>query len=307
MIGQVIKSTGSWYEVETESGEHLKSRLRGKFRTKGIKVNNPIAVGDFVEIEKEEAHDNAALITKILDRENYIIRKSTRKSGFSHILASNIDQALVLATLSFPRTSLGFIDRFLVSAESFRIPALVVFNKRDLLKDKEIDHCEEVMKMYEGLGYKTHLISSQKSLGLDALLENLQGKTTLIAGHSGVGKSTLLNELVPNLEQKTGEVSTFANKGTHTTTFAEMFKINAKSKIIDTPGIKELGLVEMTSTEISHYFPEMRAYLGQCKYNDCTHTNEPGCAVLKALVEGEIADSRFNSYLSILENYDGHR
>ena len=307
MKGQVIKSTGSWYEVKTANGEVLRSRLRGKFRTEGIKVNNPIAVGDWVEAEKEEANKKAALITKIYDRENYLIRKSTRKKGFSHILASNLDQTLLIATLTFPRTSLGFIDRFLVSAESFRIPSIVVFNKADLLEKSDRQYVQELMEMYRALDYSAFLISAEQETGLRELKQSLEGKTTLIAGHSGVGKSTLLNKLIPNLDQKTGEVSTFANKGTHTTTFAEMFELNAQTKIIDTPGIKELGLVDMAGTEISHYFPEMRAYLGSCKYNDCTHTNEPGCAVLEALVRGEISESRFNSYLSILEDHDSHR
>ena len=307
MIGQVTKSTGSWYEVKTEAGETLQARLRGKFRIKGLKVNNPIAVGDWVELEKEEANKEAALITDILDRKNYIIRKSTRKNGFSHILASNIDQALLVATLSFPRTSLGFIDRFLVSAESFRIPSMIVFNKQDLMTEEDIEHCHLLMEMYKSLGYGAYLISAEKETGLGELLKELQGKSTLIAGHSGVGKSTLMNKLIPGLSLKTGKVSSFANKGTHTTTFAEMFEINNDSKIIDTPGIKELGLVDMESTEISHYFPEMRDYLGQCKYHNCTHTNEPHCAVLEAIIAGEIADSRFNSYLSILEDYDSHR
>ncbi len=307
MIGQVTKSTGSWYEVKTEAGETLQARLRGKFRIKGLKVNNPIAVGDWIELEKEEANKEAALITDILDRKNYIIRKSTRKNGFSHILASNIDQALLVATLSFPRTSLGFIDRFLVSAESFRIPSMIVFNKQDLMTEEDIEHCHLLMEMYKSLGYGAYLISAEKETGLGELLKELQGKSTLIAGHSGVGKSTLMNKLIPGLSLKTGKVSSFANKGTHTTTFAEMFEINNDSKIIDTPGIKELGLVDMESTEISHYFPEMRDYLGQCKYHNCTHTNEPHCAVLEAIIAGEIADSRFNSYLSILEDYDSHR
>jgi len=307
MIGQVTKSTGSWYEVKTETGEILQARLRGKFKMKGLKVNNPLAVGDLVELEKEEANKEAALISKILDRKNYIIRKSTRKNGFSHILASNLDQTLLVATLSFPRTSLGFIDRFLVSAESFRIPSLLVFNKQDLMTSEDIEYCELLMEMYRSLGYGAFLISAEKDLGLEALKQELEGKSTLIAGHSGVGKSTLMNKLIPGLSLKTGEVSTFANKGTHTTTFAEMFEINPTSKIIDTPGIKELGLVDMESTEISHYFPEMRDYLGQCKYNNCTHTNEPKCAVLEALIAGEISDSRYNSYLSILEDYDSHR
>lgn len=307
MKGQVIKSTGSWYEVKTEDGEVLRSRLRGKFKIKGIKINNPVAVGDWVEIEKEEKGDNSAVITQLYPKTNYIIRKSTRKTGYSHILASNVDQALLLATVTFPKTSLGFIDRFLVSAESFRIPALVVFNKKDLLNEAGIDFCHELITMYDAIGYQGSLISVLDEEGIQELTSLLKGKTTLIAGHSGVGKSTLLNILVPGQVQKVGEVSSYANKGTHTTTFAEMFEMDSSTKIIDTPGIKELGLVDMKASEISHYFPEMRSYLGQCKFNDCLHTNEPGCKVLEAFEEEKIESSRYHSYLSILEDYDNRR
>ncbi|OEK05429.1 ribosome small subunit-dependent GTPase A [Roseivirga misakiensis] len=307
MRGQVIKSTGSWYEVKNEENRVYRSRLRGKFKTQGIKINNPIAVGDWVEIEEEEKGDKSAVITQIHDRQNYIIRKSTRKTGHSHILAANIDQALLLATVTFPKTSLGFIDRFLVSAESFRIPALVVFNKKDLLNEDGINFCRDLINMYESIGYKGCLISVLDEEGIHELKGLLKDKTTLIAGHSGVGKSTLLNLLVPNQIQKTGEVSSYANKGTHTTTFAEMFEMDGNAKLIDTPGIKELGLVDMEASEISHYFPEMRAYLGECKFNNCLHTNEPGCEVLAAFEAGEIEGSRYHSYLSILEDYDNRR
>lgn len=307
MKGQVYKSTGSWYDVKAEDGKVYQSRLRGKFKQDGLKVNNPIAVGDIVEVVPDAQHEDSGLITQIIQRENYIIRKSTRKNGFSHILASNLDQALLLATVSFPRTSLGFIDRFLVSAESFRIPTLIVFNKKDLLKSKEIEKVEAWREMYEEIGYKTDLVSVHTQEGLDALLHHLKDKNTLIAGHSGVGKSTLLNKLVPGLAQKTGLVSSFANKGTHTTTFAEMFEIDETTKIIDTPGIKELGLVDMEPYEISHYFPEMREHLGECKFNNCLHVNEPGCSIIHALEEGEIFEERYMSYLSILEDYDSHR
>ena len=307
MKGQVYKSTGSWYDVKAENGLVYQSRLRGRFKQDGLKINNPIAVGDIVEVLPDEKHENAGVITDIIQRENYIIRKSTRKNGFSHILASNIDQALLLATISFPRTSQGFIDRFLVSAESFRIPSLIVFNKKDLLKAKELNKVEALRNMYESIGYKTDLISVQTQEGMEAIHGHLSRKTTLIAGHSGVGKSTLLNRLVPGLTLKTGEVSTYANKGTHTTTFAEMFEIDADTKIIDTPGIKELGLVDMESFEISHYFPEMRKHLGKCKFNNCLHVNEPGCKIIEALEEGEIFEERYLSYLSILEDYDSHR
>lgn len=307
MKGQVTKSTGSWYEVKTESGETHNCRLRGKFKMKGMKVNNPIAVGDWVTIEEEVQGDHSAVITEIIPRDNYIIRQSTRKTAFSHIIAANIDQALLLATVTFPKTSLGFIDRFLVSAESFRIPSLVVFNKKDILEDAGIAYCHEIMKMYQDLGYSSLLISVLEDDGLEALRAILKDKTTLIAGHSGVGKSTLLNALVSGLDLKTGDVSTYANKGTHTTTFAQMFEIDETSKLIDTPGIKELGLVDMDPSEISHYFPEMRAYLGECKFNNCLHTNEPGCQVQTAFDEGKIEASRYHSYLSILEDYDSHR
>lgn len=307
MKGQVYRSTGSWYDVKGEDGITYQSRLRGKFKQEGIKVNNPIAVGDFVEVIPDEQHENSGLITEIKNRENYIIRKSTRKNGFSHILAANVDQALLLATVSFPRTSQGFIDRFLVSAESFRIPALVIFNKKDLLNEKELDKTLDLCAMYDHIGYEADLISAQTEEGLETIKKHLRGKTTLIAGHSGVGKSTLLNKLIPGLAQKTGEVSTFANKGTHTTTFAEMFEVDADTKIIDTPGIKELGLVDMEASEISHYFPEMRQYIGECRFNNCLHVNEPGCKVIEALEEGEIFEERYMSYLSMLQDYDSHR
>ncbi len=307
MRGQVYRSTGSWYVVKADDGEIYQCRLRGKFKQHDLKVNNPIAVGDFVEIEADEQHENAAAITEIKQRENYMIRKSTRKSSFSHILASNIDQSLLLATISFPRTSLGFIDRFLVSSESFGIPGLVVFNKKDILKPTEFKQVDEWREIYETIGYETELISVHEDEGLSVIQERLEGKTTLISGHSGVGKSTLLNSIVPNIELRTGKVSTFANKGTHTTTFAEMFEIDEHTKVIDTPGIKELGLVDMKPYEISHYFPEMRKYIGECKFNNCLHINEPKCKVLEALIEGEIFTSRYNSYVSMLEDHDSHR
>ncbi len=307
MKGRVFKSTGSWYEVHTEGGKMVQSRLRGKFKQKGLKINNPIAVGDIVELEIEEHGDKTAVITKIEDRSNYIIRKSTRKTGFAHILAANIDQALLMATVAFPRTSVGFIDRFLVSAESFRIPTIIVFNKADILEEDGFEYVAELREMYEGIGYKTAFVSVIEDEGLKEIQSLLNGKTTLISGHSGVGKSSLLNRLIPGLNQQIGEVSTFANKGTHTTTFAEMFAIDTNSFVIDTPGIKELGLYDMTTAEISHYFPEMRQMIGACKFHNCTHTNEPGCAVIQALEDGEIHPSRFNSYLSMLEDEDNRR
>jgi ribosome biogenesis GTPase len=307
MEGRVFRSTGSWYEVRTEEGQLYNCRLRGKFKQKGLKTNNPIAVGDYVVIDEAKEEQGSAVIIDILPRENYIIRKSTRKTGFAHILASNIDQAIVVATITFPRTSQGFIDRFLVSAESFRIPAIVLINKKDIYTEKDIAKAQRLIDLYNGLGYESHLISAKDEADLALVNTLVKDKTTLISGHSGVGKSTLMNALAPALSLKTGEVSTFANKGTHTTTFAEMFEFEKGSFLIDTPGIKELGLMDMEDYEIGHYFPEMRQYLGECKFNNCLHLNEPGCRIHEAIEDGEIDESRYISYLSILENEDSHR
>jgi len=307
MKGRVYKSTGSWYGVKGDDGLFYPSRLRGKFKQSDLKVNNPIAVGDYVTLNFDGEEAGKAVITDIHDRNNYIIRQSTRKTAHVHILASNLDQALLLATLSFPRTSTGFIDRFLVSAEAYAIPAILVFNKKDLMDEKETDKCFELMNMYEALGYTCQLISAQTGEGLVDVKTLLSHKTTLVSGHSGVGKSTLLNALLPHINQTTADVSVFANKGTHTTTFAEMFEGEEDSLIIDTPGIKELGLVEMAPEEISHYFPEMRKHLGECQFHNCLHINEPKCAVKAALKSGSIHESRYKNYCSMLENIDDHR
>jgi len=307
MEGKVIKSTGSWYKVLAEDHQEYDCRLRGKFKIKGLKVTNPVAVGDKIEMELEDGEEDTGVITAIHPRSNYIIRKSTRKKYHGHILATNIDQAVLVATLVLPRTSLGFIDRFLVSAESFRIPALIIFNKKDLLNNAQLEQQEELMRMYQSIGYPCMAISAFDVLEVQQVDQALEGKTSLFSGHSGVGKSTLLNRIDPTVSQKTSEVSTFANKGVHTTTYAEMFEVGKDTFIIDTPGIKELGLMDINEGEISHYFPEMRALLGECKFHDCTHTHEPGCAVMDAVEEGKIAGSRYYSYLSMLENEDTHR
>ncbi|MCH7413449.1 ribosome small subunit-dependent GTPase A [Belliella sp. R4-6] len=306
MHGRVIKSTGSWYLVQTEAGL-VKSRLRGKFKQDNLKLTNPIAVGDYVTVAKEEGQPTWT-IDEILPRENYIIRKSTRKSHFSHIIASNIDQAFLIITLKNPRTSLGFIDRFLVSTESFRIPATIIVNKMDLeYKSKDMDYLQDIHDIYEYLGYDVLEISALSESDLkDQFLPLLQGKTTLLSGHSGVGKSTLLNKIIPEADQFTQEISKFSSKGVHTTTFAEMFDIEG-GYLIDTPGIKEFGILDVSDYELSHYFPEMRKYLGQCKYNNCKHINEPGCTVLKKLEEGHIHPYRYDSYINILNEEDDHR
>lgn len=307
MNGLVMKSTGSWYSVLADDQQVYPSRLRGKFKIKGLKVTNPVAVGDRVVLEKEEGDENTAVITDILPRENYIIRKSTRKAHHGHILAANLDQAMLIATQVFPRTSLGFIDRFLVSAESFRIPAMLVFNKSDLLDEEQLELQEALMDLYERAGYHCLAISAMNSDDIARLSSHLHQKVSLFSGHSGVGKSTILNRVHPDIEQKTAQVSTFANKGVHTTTYAEMFRIGNESFVIDTPGIKELGLMDVQEGELSDYFPEMRALLGECKFYNCTHTHEPGCAIRASVEEGEISESRYYNYLSMLEDEDSHR
>ncbi len=303
MTGLVLKSTGSWYEIIHDT-QIYQARTRGKLRLKGTKTTNPVAVGDYVKLEKDGGN---MIITEVLPRENYIIRKSVHKRDESHILAANIDQALIIVTLKFPRTSIGFIDRFLVTAESFRIPQVIVFNKQDLLSAKLLAAQQDLINIYEGLGITCILSSAKTAHGLDAFKNILQNKKTLVAGHSGVGKSTLINTLSPDINLKTGHVSKMVEKGTHTTTFAEMIMLDPQTFIIDTPGIKELGLADIPPEELSDYFPEMRKVSRQCKFNNCLHIHEPKCAVKEAIESGDISISRYESYLSMLEDHDNRR
>jgi ribosome biogenesis GTPase / thiamine phosphate phosphatase len=305
--GLVMRSTGSWYEVQTPDEELFNCRLKGKFKMKGLKTSNPIAVGDKVLFDTEGEEAGTAVIYEILARENYIIRKSVHKTAHGHILAANVDQAVLIVTHSFPKTSLGFIDRFLVTCESFRIPVKIIFNKADLLNEADIEVVNEYCEMYDSLGYECFITSAEQETGIEAFRELFNNKVSLIAGHSGVGKSTLVNKIAPNLNLATTEVSTFANKGVHTTTFATMFQLAQNSFIIDSPGIKELGLIDVEKEEICHFFPEMRELFNQCKYHNCIHVNEPKCAVIQAMVDNNIAESRYKSYLSMLDGDDNRR
>jgi len=302
-----MRSTGSWYEVRAEDGNVLQCRLKGKFKIKDLKVTNPIAVGDKVAYDIENENENTGIIYDILPRENYIIRQSVHKAAHGHLLASNLDQAVLIATLTFPRTSLGFIDRFLVTAEAFRIPTVLIFNKLDILDNEMIAYQEELADLYESMGYKCLFTSAINNIGVDAFSELLKGKVSLLSGHSGVGKSTLVNAIAPDLDLRTSEISTFANKGVHTTTFAEMFEIDSDTFIIDSPGIKELGLADMEKEEISHYFPEMRKLLGECRFHNCLHIDEPKCAIKDGVVAGTIAESRYRSYLSMVLGEDNRK
>lgn len=300
-----MKSTGSWYDVLGDDGHTYSSRIRGKIRLEDIKETNPVAVGDYVELTP--ADKNEAVITGLLPRENYIARKAVKKSGQSHIIAANIDQALLVVSISFPRTSLGFIDRFTVSAEAFRIPQVIVFNKRDLLNDEELTWVGELAAMYESLGIKC-LIMSALHDEADELKQVIEYKKTLVTGHSGSGKSTIVNKLSDSIHQKTSEVSDFTSKGTHTTTFAEMFRIDDKTFVIDTPGIKEMGMVDMEPEEVSDYFVEMRERRLDCKFGSkCLHVNEPKCAVKDAVEAGKIAITRYENYLSIIIGDDNRK
>ncbi|MEJ0033084.1 MAG: ribosome small subunit-dependent GTPase A [Bacteroidota bacterium] len=301
MKGLVMKSTGSWYDVLADDGHVYQSRIRGKIRLEEIKETNPVAVGDYVELDTTES-----IITGILPRENYIARKAVKKSGQWHVIAANIDQALIVVSLSFPRTSLGFIDRFTVSAEAFRIPQVIVFNKKDLLNEEELEYVNDLIALYESLGVKCILMSA---LYDDVDLKNIiSKKKTLITGHSGSGKSTLVNKLSPSIHQKTSEVSGFSSKGIHTTTFAEMFDVGDNTYVIDTPGIKEMGMVDMKPEEVSDYFVEMRDLRLECRFGSrCLHVNEPGCAVKNAVEKGRIAIPRYESYLSIISGDDNRK
>ncbi len=301
MKALIYKSTGSWYLAKTEDGKAYNTRIKGIFKMDGLSSTNPIAVGDEVEIEKQEDADNTAMITHIHDRKNYIARSSPHNRMQHHIVASNLDQTLLFATLKNPKTSQGFIDRFLVAAEAFHVPAVIVFNKSDLYKNKEMDKFNALKEVYETIGYKVILTSAETGQGIENLKQVLENKTTLLSGHSGVGKSSFINIIFPEINLRTQEVSGWSGKGLHTTTFAEMFDLPYGGKIIDTPGIREFGIIDIPKQELSHYFPEMRALIDQCQFNNCLHINEPECAIKEAVNENKIAVERYISYCSILD------
>ena len=302
MTGIVYKSTGSWYSVKDESGRFWNARIKGVFKLDEITSTNPISVGDVVDFEKENEVEGTVTITKIHERKNYINRQSPRAKHQHHIVAANIDQSLLLATIKEPRTSQGFIDRFLVACEMYHVPAIVVFNKTDLYKEKEWTQYERLKQVYETVGYNVFPISIKKGEGIEAVRAQLQDKVTLISGHSGVGKSTFINAIMPGSKIRTQDVSGWSGKGQHTTTFAEMYDLPLGGKIIDTPGMREFGLVDVEREELSGYFPEMRQRLNNCQFNNCQHINEPGCAIKDAVIEGEIDEDRYVSYVNILES-----
>jgi ribosome biogenesis GTPase len=301
MKALIYKSTGSWYVAKANDGKVYNARIKGVLKIEGITSTNPIAVGDEVEMQKEDLADNNAMISNIYDRRNYIARTSPHNKNQHHIVAANLDQSLLFATLKDPKTSNGFIDRFLVSCEAYHVPAVIVFNKADVYREKEMERFDEVKAMYEKIGYKVVLASVINNQGVDEIKALLQNKKTLLSGHSGVGKSTFINAIFPELSLRTKAVSGWSGKGMHTTTFAEMFDLPFEGKIIDTPGIRELGLVDIQKQELSHYFPEMRAVLTNCQFNNCMHINEPGCAVKQSVNDGGIHEDRYVSYLTILD------
>lgn len=302
MKGIVYKSTGSWYLVKGEDGHVYQARLKGKFKIKDITSTNPIAVGDEVGFEMEDEAENRTIITTLFPRRNYVNRISPANRRQHHIIASNLDQSLLIATIKDPRTSTGFIDRFLVTCEAFHIPAIIVFNKSDLHEEHETAVYEERKAIYEKVGYRVLLTSVEEKKGLDALKETLYGKTTLISGHSGVGKSSIINAILEGVHIRTTEVSNWSGKGMHTTTFAEMYDIPEGGRIIDTPGMREFAIADITKDEFSHFFPEMKSRLNQCQFNNCMHLNEPDCAIKKAVLAGEIHEDRYISYCTILDS-----
>lgn len=304
MKGLVMRSTGSWYDVRLEDGRHLACRVRGKFRLEEYKESNPIAVGDSVEVEEEK---NEGVITQIHERKNHIHRQSVKKTGHAHVLAANIDQAILMVTIIRPHTSTGFIDRFLATAESYDIPQMLIFNKQDILSSEELNDQRELTTLYEKIGIKCLRISVLDD-NHEEVFSFLKNKTSLLAGHSGVGKSTLLNKFLEGEQQSVGTISDFSDKGKHTTTFAEMFRLDDTTFVIDTPGVKEWGLQNMSPEELSDNFPEMRALRSACKFGyRCLHLNEPKCAVKEAVENGQIAMSRFEGYLSILSGADNRK
>ena len=307
MKALVYKSTGSWYVVKNALGDQYNARIKGKFKIGNITSTNPLAVGDVVDVENDNEGEKSVIINNIYDRRNYITRQSPHNKNQHHIIASNLDQSFLIATIKSPKTSLGFIDRFLITGEAYHIPTVIILNKSDLYAESDHERFEEVRYQYEHIGYKVLSMSLSERKGIAEVIDLLKGKTTLLSGHSGVGKSSFINTLFPELILKTQDVSEWSGKGLHTTTFAEMFDIPNGGKIIDTPGLREFALMDIPKNELAHYFPEMKALINDCKYNNCMHINEPGCAV-KAAVECEsISVDRYYSYINILESIDNKK
>jgi ribosome biogenesis GTPase len=302
MQGLVYKSTGSWYTIKDDSGRWWNGRIKGVLKLDDITSTNPIAVGDRVEFEPENEGESSAIISKIFDRSNYINRQSPRMKSQQHIVAANVDQCLLIATLREPRTSPGFIDRFLVACEMYHVKAAVLFNKADIYRKKEQEQFEKLKAVYEPIGYDVYLLSIKNGEGVNEVISRLKDKTTLVSGHSGVGKSSFINAVFPEKKLRTQDVSGWSGKGQHTTTFAEMYELPFGGNLIDTPGMKEFGLVDVEKQELSGYFPEMRARLNNCQFNNCLHINEPGCAIKQAVIDGEISEDRYVSYYNILES-----
>ena len=300
MKGLVIKNTGSWYTVRTDDGRDVESKVKGNFRLKEIRSTNPVSVGDRVDIDIN--NEGTAFITRIEDRKNYIIRRASNLSKQSHIIAANLDQAMLIVTVNYPITTTVFIDRFLATAEAYSVPVKLVFNKIDRYKGEDKEYLDALINLYTTIGYPCSTLCAKTEEGLDALKAELKDKITLLSGHSGVGKSTIINKLVPGVNLRTGDISEYHNKGMHTTTFSEMIPLPEGGYLIDTPGIKGFGTIEMETAEISHYFPEIFKFSEDCRFNNCSHRHEPGCAVLQALEDHYISESRYKSYISILED-----
>ena len=298
--GLVIKNTGSWYLVKTDEGSTVECKIKGNFRLKGIRSTNPVAVGDRVKIIRNQ--EGTAFITEIEDRKNYIIRRSSNLSKQSHIIASNLDQCMLIVTVNYPETSTTFIDRFLASAEAYRVPVCLVFNKTDRYSEDENRYLDGLINLYTTIGYQCYKVSALNNIGIEEIKKALEGKITLFSGNSGVGKSTLINSILPEQNLKTGDISNVHNKGMHTTTFSEMFPVDGGGYIIDTPGIKGFGTFDMEKEEVGHYFKEIFRFSADCKYGNCTHRHEPGCAVREAVEKHYISESRYTSYLSILDD-----